>query len=870
MQASFEHVYSSLFLLRSRSLKCAVWQDSGSSMARARALVVLENHSGVPYLTDRTRERFVEYHRSRAHPNDQVGHGKPGEAGAAANDSSALVGDGGNRPVERTHKLLVRPPSPVTLEKLLQKGELRAGRGALLIEDKVGALVAADLTPDAQVVVPSAARAGEGVSSEAAKATPVDEVGTPSATPAPSHANGDGNVTAQDAAAAEPVRPVAATPVAAPVPLVDAVSTLRGRKLSERGNSSWAFVRVAASGFRLDCYQTGKLAAPQPKTVGTSASFLSSDSSNSSNSGDSSSSNCSNTSGGSSKRGGIGTVEGASNGCIAILSGTDTEFNRLLPQRRLKTAGGTIANDKNDVIHAATLLEKRPSPQALEKDTVGAATAAAEKAAAEKAARTKKKRKLSINETPSATVAATATATALIDLGGNGGGAKQGGSSLLTAAAPQNGRAGDVLGASSGAAGLPSTNSNNSSTGVNGSSSSSGSSTVMLPGAKKKRSKASTGGPHEEGGTGVEQDLQMNEAAKLLGEHWLRPPSPSLSDDVASSDAGITLATISANMEESVGEAAALVISSQLIPPPPPLSSSQSSSLPALSAEAEPVNVMAATQEVPPTATSSSSGEAALNAMATAATAGADHSNASVNQDEAAVEVLATSPETITNSVSSMPSSDVKSTENNQDAKSEEAVPVATPLPPPPPPSASSSLSLSLSSSLMTNPGDFSSPFLRACACCQGGYQAQRQHKLLGSWPVWDDGYFSSRSDDDHDDSNAKGSQAGSSSSGGGGGDYGGSSDSTTGVASSRPRRSREASSTSLGSRLFDLESLDPHVMIAPEPYEVRSLKSRSKKIEAFVEEMRLQRILMIKDVSFCWHSFIFLIIRLSFFFSQC
>jgi hypothetical protein len=46
------------------------------------------------------------------------------------------------------------------------------------------------------------------------------------------------------------------------VPLVDAVSWVQGRKLSERGHACWAMVRVAASGRGLDCYQTGRLVVP--------------------------------------------------------------------------------------------------------------------------------------------------------------------------------------------------------------------------------------------------------------------------------------------------------------------------------------------------------------------------------------------------------------------------------------------------------------------------------------------------------------------------------------------------------------------------------------------------------------------------------
>ena len=795
-----------------------IWQDAGSSMARARALVVLENHSGAPYLTDRTRERFVDYHRSRAHSTtDQM----PGEAGADVGDGNALVGDD-IRPVERTHKLLVRPPSPVTLEKLLQKGELKAGKGALLIEDKAGALVAADLTPDALVVVPSDEAQVTAVSGttngESAAAPSTDAVvATPSMAFPPLGNLGSNTGALTAPALVAPTAPPAPLPgapapaVATPVSLVDAVSNLRGRKLSERGNSSWPFVRVKASGFSLDCYQTGKLVEPLTKTEGTSSA-----SSSSSSSGDGSS-----TCGGSSKRGGLGTVEGVSSGCIAMLSGTDTEFNRLLPQRRLKAAAGTTATDKGSVdVHAATTQDKLK----VENDTTAAAeaAAAAEKAAAEKAARTKKKRKVSINEIPSATVAApTATVTA----------ATSGSSSSVKSAAQENGvlvalqkeRTFDSPGASSGPTKLPpSGNHSTSSSGAG-----SGNSTVALAGAKKKRSKSLQPlGAKPEDDTGVEQDLQMNEAAKLLGHHWLRPPSPEspLSSEGISPDAAAAIfATTTSTEMEIANEAAVPVVSSSQQPPPPP---SSSSSLPVFSAETNAMNVLGATQDVPPAA---SSGSEALGAITTLAAERGNVDSHGGRQGggfgtEAIVSSAGGAVESVS-SVSSLPLSAVESTETNNGVKKEETAPVAAPTSAP-------SLGFGM------KPGDFSSPFLRACACCKGGYQPQRQHKLLGSWPVWDDGYFSSHSDDDNDDGTAK---CGEASSSGGGGNGGGatsgnssgnggdgwpsSGDNATGVAGPRPRRSREASSTSLGARLCDLESLDPHVMIAPEPYEVKLLQ---------------------------------------------
>ena len=145
-----------------------------------------------------------------------------------------------------------------------------------------------------------------------------------------------------------------------------------------------------------------------------------------------------------------------------------------------------------------------------------------------------------------------------------------------------------------------------------------------------------------------------------------------------------------------------------------------------------------------------------------------------------------------------------------------------------------------------------SSPFLRACQCCKGGYAPQKEHKKLGSWPVWDDGYFSSHSDEEgarepplpaRASSSASPSFSSSSSSssssslstvGGLDGSIGfscadaaehaqGAGGSTGRERSTRRTAMRESAAAAalLKTPLSILAVTDPHVMVRPEPYAV-------------------------------------------------
>ena len=106
-------------------------------------------------------------------------------------------------------------------------------------------------------------------------------------------------------------------------------------------------------------------------------------------------------------------------------------------------------------------------------------------------------------------------------------------------------------------------------------------------------------------------------------------------------------------------------------------------------------------------------------------------------------------------------------------------------------------------------PGDFSSPFLRACECCKNGYKPDEQHQMLGSWPVWDEGYFESKEGDY-----------------GGGYNDDGMAGTRSAYSSQRLRGNRRSSNRDWGVSVHlslvnkTLESLDPHTMVVPEPYQ--------------------------------------------------
>jgi len=107
---------------------------------------------------------------------------------------------------------------------------------------------------------------------------------------------------------------------------------------------------------------------------------------------------------------------------------------------------------------------------------------------------------------------------------------------------------------------------------------------------------------------------------------------------------------------------------------------------------------------------------------------------------------------------------------------------------------------IDLRSQIRTSREAFSSPFLRACECCPGGrFQALDQYRVcLGSWPVWDDGYFTDASEDPEASSlQGKGEDL-----------------RTRGV-----RRQRVSSRTPCRLLDRDLESLDPHIMCKPALY---------------------------------------------------
>ena len=197
-------------------------------MARTHALVVLENHSGEPYLTDATRARFVAFHATRAEGAAAPPGTRPG-AGRRSSPDEGGVGCGGPRSL---HKLLARPRSPVTLEALVRREVLAPGPGRLAIEDGAGGRVLADLTADGAVVV----------------ATP-----------------GDG---------AESMAVVGGGGGGEAVSLAEAVSYFRGRKFSDRGNAAWEHVEYVPSGHRLSLYGSGSLVLPEPAEASEGAAAL--------------------------------------------------------------------------------------------------------------------------------------------------------------------------------------------------------------------------------------------------------------------------------------------------------------------------------------------------------------------------------------------------------------------------------------------------------------------------------------------------------------------------------------------------------------------------------------------------------------------